>query len=82
VGTKLDATTDRARLDRLRAYCREHSLEFHAISSVTGEGIQTLVRAIANALDRLAPRASFPEQDSMTDTGKSSGAAVPIPEGP
>jgi hypothetical protein len=30
-------------------------LEFHAISSASGEGIPQLVRAMADALDRLAP---------------------------
>src|SRR5580700_8838261 len=53
VGTKLDATVDRARLDRLRDYCASRGLEFHAISSATGEGITALVRAMADALDRL-----------------------------
>jgi GTP-binding protein len=58
VGTKLDATVDRARLDRLAAFCRERNLEFHAISSATGSGIPELVRAMAAALERLAPPAS------------------------
>ena len=56
VGTKLDATTDSTRLEKLREFCAAHNLEFHAISSASGEGIQQLVRAMANALDRLAPR--------------------------
>jgi GTPase len=55
VGTKLDATVDRTRLDRLAAFCRERNLEFHAISSATGAGIPELVRAMAGALERLAP---------------------------
>ncbi len=57
VATKLDATTNRARLDALRAFCAGRHLEFHAISSVTGEGVRELVRAMANALERLAPPA-------------------------
>ena len=64
VGTKLDATTDRQRLDRLASFCAAQKLEFHAISSATGEGIPELVRAMADALDRLAPeppRAAEPE---------------------
>src|SRR5271155_4550954 len=40
VATKLDATTDRTRLDTLRAFCSEHNLEFHAISAATGEGVR------------------------------------------
>jgi GTP-binding protein len=53
VATKLDATTDRTRLELLREFCAGHGLEFHAISAVTGEGIRELVRAMADALDRI-----------------------------
>ncbi len=56
VATKLDATTDRARLERLREFCAGRGLEFHAISAATGEGIPELVHAMADALDRLGPR--------------------------
>ena len=55
VATKLDATTDRTRLEKLRDFCAARGLEFHAISSASGEGIPQLVRAMADALDRLAP---------------------------
>jgi GTPase len=68
VATKLDATTDHARLEALRDFCKEHALEFHAISAVTGEGVRELVRSMANALDKI-PRAwpeSFPESPSAT----------------
>ena len=53
VATKLDATTDRTHLDELRAFAAKRGLEFHAISSASGEGIVELVRAMANALDRI-----------------------------
>ncbi len=53
VATKLDATTDRERLEELRKFAERRGLEFHAISSATGEGIVELVRAMANALDRI-----------------------------
>ena len=53
VATKLDATPDRARLEKLRDHCAAQNLDFHAISSVTGEGIPELVRAMADALDRI-----------------------------
>jgi len=53
VATKLDITQDRTRLDKLREFCAARGVEFYAISSVTGEGIPQLVRAMANALDRI-----------------------------
>jgi GTP-binding protein len=58
VATKLDATTDRKRLEVLRAFCAGKHLDFYAISAVTGEGVPQLVRAMADALDRLAPAAA------------------------
>jgi GTPase len=59
VATKLDMTTDRTRLDELAAFCKARGLEFHSISSATGEGIKELIFAMADALDKL-PRA-FPD---------------------
>lgn len=53
VATKLDMTTDHARLDALAEFCKQRGLEFHSISAATGEGIQELVFAMADALDRL-----------------------------
>jgi GTPase len=56
VATKLDATTNRERLELLRAYAAKRGLESYAISSATGEGIMPLVRAMADQLDKM-PRA-------------------------
>jgi GTP-binding protein len=67
VATKLDATTDRTRLEALRDYCKKHSLEFHSISAAAGEGVKELVRSIADALDKI-PKAS-PEHDSDDESG-------------
>jgi len=53
VATKLDAATDRAPLEALRAHCASNAWPFYAISSATGEGIPALVRAMADALDAL-----------------------------
>lgn len=53
VATKLDATTDRTKLDALRDFCTAHHLEFHAISAATGEGVRELVRSIADGLDKI-----------------------------
>jgi GTPase len=68
VATKLDATTDRTRLDALRAFCKERGLEFHSISSATGEGVRDLVRSIADALDKI-PR---PSPESAADLSAAS----------
>ncbi|HVB08279.1 MAG TPA: hypothetical protein VNF00_04965, partial [Candidatus Acidoferrales bacterium] len=64
VATKLDATTDHERLDRLREFAEAHGLLFFAISSATGEGVQLLVRAMADALDRL-PRPQQPHAENI-----------------
>ena len=67
VATKLDATTDRSRLEGLGAHCKRHGLEFHSISAVAGEGVKELVRSMADALDKI-PRGtpdSADEDDSL-----------------
>src|SRR3984957_14150655 len=68
VATKLDATADRAHLDELRAFCAKRGLEFHAISSATGEGIVGLVRAMADALDKL-PKPGAPAETQESRDG-------------
>jgi len=67
VATKLDATTDPSRLERLRAFCAARGLEFHAISSATGEGVTELVRAMADALERLTPPDAAASADNADD---------------
>jgi len=67
VATKLDATTDRTRLERLREYCASRGLEFHAISSASGEGVQNLVRSMANALEKLGPAGPITESEAPDD---------------
>jgi len=71
VATKLDATTDRTRLEELRAFAAKRGLEFHAISSASGEGIVELVRAIADALDRIPKPAAAPDasKEGPPETG-------------
>jgi GTPase involved in cell partitioning and DNA repair len=64
VATKLDATTNREHLEELRAFAKKRGLEFHAVSSASGEGIVGLVRAMADALDRI-PRASIPAEPEV-----------------
>ena len=53
VATKVDATTDRTKLEELEEFCKKKGLEFHAISGPTGEGVKELVRSIADALDKI-----------------------------
>jgi len=53
VASKLDATTDQTRVNELRAFCEKHNLPFHSISAPTGDGVKELVRAIADALDKI-----------------------------
>ena len=53
VASKLDATTDPTRVNELRAFCEKHNLPFHSISAATGDGVKELVRAIADALDKI-----------------------------
>jgi GTP-binding protein len=65
VATKLDATTDRAHLDELRDFAAKRGLEFHAVSSATGAGIIELVRAMADALDRI-PKPTMPAETGET----------------
>jgi GTPase len=63
VATKLDATSDRTRLEELRNFCAQRELPFHAISAATGEGVRDLVLAIADTLDRI-PKSTAPHPDA------------------
>ncbi len=62
VASKLDAITDPTRVNQLRGYCEKHNLAFHSISAATGDGVKELVRAIADALDKI-PKSAPPEPD-------------------
>ena len=64
VATKLDATTDRTKLEELKKFCGQKGLEFHAISAPTGEGLKALVRAMADALDRI-PKQELTEDEAI-----------------
>jgi GTP-binding protein len=72
VATKLDATTDRSKLEELWRFCENRGLEFHSISAATGEGVKDLVRSIADALDKI-PKEEFVETDSADETNIESG---------
>ena len=76
VATKLDATTDRTRLEALRDFCKQRDLEFHAISSATGEGVRELVRGIADALDKI-PRVAHESHPDFQAAAAGSGLEAP-----
>jgi GTPase len=82
VATKLDATTDRTRLEALRHFCRQKGLEFHSISAVSGEGVKELVRSIADALDKIprtAPDATLNAQSTGAVQANGSHDREPLP---
>ena len=71
VASKLDATSDRTRLEELRKFCAQRELAFHAISAATGENVRELVLAIADALGRI-PKSLAPHPDAP-DSVRSAG---------
>jgi GTPase len=50
VASKIDALDEKKKLSRLKAMCTRKKLPFYAISSVTGQGVQELVQALAGML--------------------------------
>ena len=76
VATKLDATTDRARLDALRDFCAQQGLEFHAISAASGEGVKELVRSIADVLEKIPRAAGESSADETSSSGDNEEAAA------
>jgi GTP-binding protein len=53
VGTKIDALTDRSRVERLKRYFKEKGYPFFAVSAVTGEGMEELLNFVAQKLKEL-----------------------------
>jgi GTPase len=76
VASKLDATTNRTKLEALRSFCAERHLEFHAISAASGEGVRELVRAIADALDKIPKAAPESAADLARGVSQDAGAAA------
>jgi GTP-binding protein len=58
VASKIDAAQDSARVEALRDLARERGLEFHEISSVTGQGIEALKFAMAERCGAAGPGCS------------------------
>jgi GTPase len=69
VASKLDATTDQTRLEQLRDFCKKKGLEFHAISAATGEGVKDLMKAMADALDKI-PREELEQVREEAEAGE------------
>lgn len=68
VATKLDATTNQERVERLRGFAAQRGIPFFAVSSASGEGVQDLVRAMADELGRLPV--------DLPTTGQSDAAGI------
>jgi GTP-binding protein len=75
VATKLDATTDRGKLEELQEFCKKRGLEFHTISAAAGEGVKELVRGIADALDRI-PKESLEHEETPSPRESAAEANV------
>lgn len=61
---KMDAVHPEADLDELEAHCREQGVPFFAISGVTGQGIDALVRELGQAVEKIPPMPGIMEQES------------------
>jgi GTP-binding protein len=79
VATKFDSTTDRSKLDQLRAFCEKSRLEFHSISAATGLGVKGLVRGMADALDKIPKEELEDLQAPRVDTAFSDPLALEEP---
>jgi len=52
VATKIDAATDKKRLDLLKEYCKTNTIDFYAISAATGSGVMEMLRYLAQILGK------------------------------
>jgi len=74
-GTKIDALSDRGRLEALRARCASEGVPFVAISAVSGEGIRDLLEEVWSILNAGAPVPAGAPPDS--DGARREGGAHP-----
>jgi len=79
VASKLDATTERSRLEELQTFCKKKGLEFHAISAATGEGVKELMQGLADALDKI-PREEVHEAGDEGEEAKLEDIDAVAPE--
>lgn len=78
-GTKLDAMQSPERIQKLRDHCESLGLQFQAISSVTGEGIDGLLRIVGGRVRELREAADddahAPQQPAAYPPASGAGAA-------
>jgi GTP-binding protein len=84
VMTKADAVQDREPVDRVRRFAEERGQPFHLISSVTGEGLQALIRDVGARLDEIGSPSAL--RRSRSDAGPErvgvlGGSFDPVHEG-
>jgi len=70
VATKIDALDEPERLERLRQRAKQDERKFFAISSVTGAGVQELIRAVGQEVEErrahsAGERVSLEADDSL-----------------
>ena len=56
IASKMDALDDRSRLQSLRDFCQGRGLELFEISSVTGYGIDNLIRGVGAKIEQIRER--------------------------
>lgn len=79
-GTKLDALQSEAKIDALRRHCNVEGLSFHAISAVTGDGINSLLRELGERV-RGARDSDDPQGGAVPrTTGPTATTDAPAPE--
>jgi GTP-binding protein len=65
VATKIDALDEPERLEALRIRAQADGREFFAVSSVTGEGVKLLLRALANEVEQHRAHKLLPVPDDV-----------------
>ncbi len=61
IASKMDAANP-DKLAKLKRYCKKHKLELHAISAVSGEGVEKLKAVMANRVEELRREARAEEE--------------------
>ena len=76
VGTKLDAMQERDQLESLEAHVTERGFEFSAISSLSGEGLDFLLRRVA-AVVLPPPGSTDPDDEDVDESDESDEYGTP-----